>query len=371
MIFLTFFTIDDIRHNNTSPSVLASQSIGVTFKNELISELQPSTSGLLFPWMSLNSLDGLPDRTTWNQLEQQMFSTDLTQFSMMNDGQCGLNSIIPCNIPPSDTQELLAGLGQIERQAIINGSDLSDTDLTPHQIEESIRCSIKGVSYQKEYQRWKCTWHADERQHQKYFSAKKLGFRRAKQLAIEWKIKMEKEEAFRPGRRLPDPRRQSGVKGVAFNTANRWYASWYNAGKQRHLYFSVEEFGFETAKQLATIARWEAERSGTLPSREFVLSLYRLTAALLPPSVLPPLPSATSSAVYFLSSLTAALQQHSLPQLDTITDLSPIDLNSTTINQHVSQIHQPQLSTSSSSTLASSPSLTYQPTIPSKIEHPL
>lgn len=171
-----------------------------------------------------------------------------------------------------------------------NAPSESKSDSESSECSSKLRCSVKGVSFQKEYQRWKCTWQANERQHQKYFSAKKLGFDRAMQLAIEWKMKVEKAEQVKPGRRVQDPRRQSGIKGVAFNTANRWYASWYDSGKQRHLYFSVEEYGFELAKQLATIARWEAERTGRLPKRELVLDLYKSSSRMLPKSTEDPSP---------------------------------------------------------------------------------
>lgn len=130
------------------------------------------------------------------------------------------------------------------RAAALPDLDLTDGHLTTESMDSLIRQSIKGVSFQREYQRWKCTWHANGRQHQKYFSVKKLGFRRAKQEAIEWKLEMERD-SNKAGRRNQDPRRLSTVKGVAFNSANRWYASWYHSGKQRHLYFSVDDYGFE------------------------------------------------------------------------------------------------------------------------------
>lgn len=73
-------------------------------------------------------------------------------------------------------------------------------------------------------------------------------------------------------------------------------------------------FWFQTAKQLAIIARWEAERSGTLPSREFVIALYRAIIALSP-STLPlsvenvsPTSQHSISSLQVIASLLSTLQ---------------------------------------------------------------
>ncbi|CEL98398.1 unnamed protein product [Vitrella brassicaformis CCMP3155] len=109
--------------------------------------------------------------------------------------------------------------------------------------------AMQGVHWAEKDQAWVATWYdkGDGKQKHKYFYMKHHGFDQAKALAEQHRLKME-----RTGRASVRRTHQSGVRGVHYHkSCNSWVASWQEAGKQKTKPFSVDQLGFEGAKEAA------------------------------------------------------------------------------------------------------------------------
>lgn len=131
-----------------------------------------------------------------------------------------------------------------------------------------------GVSFSNHKQAWVIQWPENGKRHCKYFHIKKYGNEQAKELAIQFRIKLDKDlnitngykysevnqEEF-PIKELETPEltklstNTSGITGVRFN-GKAWIAFWSIDHKQGSKTYSIKQYG-EKARQLAINKRLE------------------------------------------------------------------------------------------------------------------
>eukprot|EP01068_Selenidium_serpulae_P017364 Selendium_serpulae@DN6373_c1_g1_i9.p1 len=119
---------------------------------------------------------------------------------------------------------------------------------------------IVGICYDKSEMRWRAEWYQNDKRRTKTFKVAEFGFEGAKAKAAEYRKLMDRTGRAGQQKRIEDPKLQSGIKGVTFHSRyNVWEARWYEGGKRIHRSFSVDEFGFEGAKQKAIELRRKME----------------------------------------------------------------------------------------------------------------
>ncbi|CEM06594.1 unnamed protein product [Vitrella brassicaformis CCMP3155] len=111
--------------------------------------------------------------------------------------------------------------------------------------------AVSGVYWSEQHQAWIAKWYekSSGNEERKTFYVKEHGFDKAKALAEQHRLEME-----RSGRAAIKQRseHQSGVKCVTYNkTSNSWEARWKANGKEKTKFFSVKQLGYEEAKQAA------------------------------------------------------------------------------------------------------------------------
>jgi len=134
-----------------------------------------------------------------------------------------------------------------------------------------------GVSFEKSSNCWRVQWPEDGKRKKKAFSANKYGYEGAKNLAIEFRLDIDKKLGLSNGYTndcedleeeiLPLPKSKedkevlektntSGHTGVLRN-GNYWVASWSIDKKRGSKSFSINIYGEEKAKELAIRKRLE------------------------------------------------------------------------------------------------------------------
>ncbi|CEM04223.1 unnamed protein product [Vitrella brassicaformis CCMP3155] len=128
----------------------------------------------------------------------------------------------------------------------------------PDGTEGRYQSDVPGVFWAKKGMVWVSSWNERGDPKNKRFHVKEHGFDKAKALAEEHRRKME-----RTGRAAARKRseHQSGVRGVHCNKgANAWVASWQVGDRRRSKSFSINQLGYEKAKQAAIAYRQEMEQ---------------------------------------------------------------------------------------------------------------
>ncbi|CEL92995.1 unnamed protein product [Vitrella brassicaformis CCMP3155] len=120
--------------------------------------------------------------------------------------------------------------------------------------------AVQGVHWCERGQYWQASWYSknDGKRENKYFYVKEHGFHKAKALAEQHRLEMERSGQASVRKRCEH---QSGVRGVSYNkSGNSWVASWQVGGRKKTKHFSVAELGYEEAKQAAIAHRREMEQ---------------------------------------------------------------------------------------------------------------
>jgi hypothetical protein len=132
-----------------------------------------------------------------------------------------------------------------------------------------------GVHFEKSSQSWKVQWPENGKRKKKSFTITKYGMEQAKQLAIQFRLELDKRLGINNGysddcknKDLEYPKQQlesftpnlyksntSGVHGIRFN-GKAWNASWTVNGKRGNKTYSLKTYGDE-AKELAIAKRLE------------------------------------------------------------------------------------------------------------------
>ncbi|CEL99842.1 unnamed protein product [Vitrella brassicaformis CCMP3155] len=124
---------------------------------------------------------------------------------------------------------------------------------------------VKGVYWSEQGQYWQAKWGSknDGKQENKNFFVRDHGFHKAKALAEQHRLEME-----RTGRASVQKlsKHQSGVRGVHYNETDKsWVAQWREGGRRKSKSFAVAEHGYEPAKQAAIAYRRAMEERHYTP----------------------------------------------------------------------------------------------------------
>ncbi|CEL99830.1 unnamed protein product [Vitrella brassicaformis CCMP3155] len=117
------------------------------------------------------------------------------------------------------------------------------------------RSDVSGVYWYEPGQAWAAHWRStrDGKQERKCFYVRDHGFHKAKALAEQHRLKMERTGQAAIKHRSEH---QSGVRGVTYNKkVNSWLAFWQEGGSRKSKHFMVESLGFEGAKEAAIAHR--------------------------------------------------------------------------------------------------------------------
>ncbi|CEL99840.1 unnamed protein product [Vitrella brassicaformis CCMP3155] len=120
--------------------------------------------------------------------------------------------------------------------------------------------AVQGVQWCERGQYCQARWYSknDGKRENKYFYVKEHGFYKAKALAEQHRLEMERIGLASVRKRCEH---QSGVRGVSYNKGgNSWLASWQVGGRKKTKSFSVAELGYEEAKQAAIAHRQKMEQ---------------------------------------------------------------------------------------------------------------